>query len=65
VNAERALSGAAPLGPLLAGFLLADFSERLAMGVFAAISLALAVWCTLSRAIRGAPKLADLAAANA
>ena len=52
----------APLGPLVAGFLLAATTERVAIGVFAAFGLALAVWGTLSPAIRAAPSLSGLAA---
>lgn len=45
----------APLGPLAAGFLLDTVSERTTIAVFAAAGLAIAVWGTLSPAIRGAP----------
>jgi MFS family permease len=45
----------APLGPLAAGFLLDTVSERTTIAVFAAAGLAIAVWGTLSSAIRGAP----------
>jgi predicted MFS family arabinose efflux permease len=47
----------APLGPLAAGFLIADISARAAVGLFAASALVLALWGTLSPAIRSAPKL--------
>ena len=50
----------APLGPLAAGVLLGDVSPRATVAVFAACGLALAVWGTLSPAIRNAPSLADL-----
>jgi fucose permease len=49
----------APLGPLAAGLLLGG-SARLAVGCFAAAALVLAVWGTLSPAIRDAPSLAEL-----
>ena len=52
----------APLGPLLAGVLLSTVSARATVAVFAAVSLALAFWGTLSPSIRGAPSLADLEA---
>jgi hypothetical protein len=51
----------APLGPLAAGVLLDATSERVAIGVFAAAGLVLALWGTLSRAIRSAPSLDELA----
>jgi hypothetical protein len=50
----------APLGPLAAGVLIASVSERAAIAVFAAFGVALAVWGTLSPAIRGAPSLDEL-----
>lgn len=50
----------APLGPLTAGFLLGAVSARGAIAVFAGISLALAVWGTLSPSIRRAPSLDDV-----
>jgi MFS family permease len=50
----------APLGPLAAGLLLGSVSERATVALFAAFGLVLAVWGTLSPAIRGAPSLADL-----
>ena len=46
-----------PLGPLAAGFLLADVSARATIAVFAVSGLALALWGTLSPAIRAAPAL--------
>ena len=49
----------APLGPLLAGLLL-EVSERAAVATFAASGLLLAVWGTLSPAIRAAPSLDQL-----
>ena len=50
----------APLGPLAAGLLLSATSERATVAVFAACGLVLAVWGTLSPAIRDAPSLADI-----
>ena len=51
-----------PLGPLLAGFLLSSVSERATIGFFAASGVVLAVWATLSPALRTAPSLAELRA---
>ena len=51
----------APLGPLVAGFLLSTASERATVAVFAGLGLALAVWGTLSPSIRAAPSLHELA----
>jgi Na+/melibiose symporter-like transporter len=51
----------APLGPLTAGVLLDAVSERAAIAVFAAFGLVLALWGTLSPAIRAAPSLDELA----
>jgi predicted MFS family arabinose efflux permease len=51
----------APLGPLVAGFLLAAVSARATIAVFAAFGLVLAVWGTLSRSVRSAPSLDELA----
>lgn len=51
----------APLGPLIAGFLLAAVSERATIAVFAAVGLVLALWGTLSPSIRAAPSLGELA----
>lgn len=51
----------APLGPLAAGFLLDAVSERATIAVFAAFGLVLALWGTLSPAIRAAPSLDELA----
>lgn len=50
----------APLGPLVAGVLLEETSERATIAVFAAFGLALAVWGTLSPAIRAAPRLGEV-----
>jgi MFS family permease len=52
---------ASPLGPLAAGFLLGAASERVTVAAFAALGLVLALWGTLSPAIRAAPSLAELA----
>lgn len=49
-----------PLGPLLAGFLLSNTSERATVAVFAAGGLVLALWGTTSRAIKDAPSLTAL-----
>ena len=43
---------AAPLGPLVAGLLLATTSARTTVAVFAAVGLGLALWGTLSPALR-------------
>jgi MFS family permease len=50
----------APLGPLIAGFLLDAVSERETIAVFAGCGLVLAVWGTASRAIKDAPSLSAL-----
>jgi hypothetical protein len=50
----------APIGPLLAGILLARTSPRATVAVFAAGSVALAIWATLNRSLRDAPALAEL-----
>lgn len=55
----------APLGPLLAGVLLDVVSARAAIAVFAVSGLTLAVWGTLSPAIRAAPSLDELDAVGA
>jgi hypothetical protein len=49
----------APLGPLAAGLLLTE-SPRAAIGLFVVFSLALALYGTLSPAIRAAPRLSEL-----
>ncbi len=51
----------APLGPLIAGFLLGAVSARVTIAVFAAVALVLALWGTLSPSIRKAPSLDTLA----
>ena len=50
----------APLGPLVAGVLLDATSERATIAVFAATGLVLALWGTLSSAIRSAPTLDEI-----
>ncbi|HZC29407.1 MAG TPA: MFS transporter [Gaiellaceae bacterium] len=50
-----------PLGPLVAGFLLAHVSARVTVAIFAAFALSLFIWGTLSGALRAAPSLAELA----
>ncbi len=50
----------APLGPLAAGVLVQEWSERATVALFLATTLALAVWGTLSRPIREAPRLDEL-----
>jgi MFS family permease len=52
--------GTAALGPLVAGFLLANVSARATIAVFAAFGVTMAVWGTLSPAIRAAPTLEEL-----
>ena len=52
----------APLGPLLAGFLLDATTARATIAVFAASGLVLAVWGTLSPSIREAPTLEEITA---
>ncbi len=49
----------APLGPLLAGFLLGQASPRLAVGCFVAVALLAAVVATLSPALRSVPSVGD------
>jgi predicted MFS family arabinose efflux permease len=51
----------APLGPLAAGFLLESFSPRATVAVFTVWMLSLAVYGTVSPAIRTAPSLDELA----
>jgi MFS family permease len=53
---------AAPLGPLAAGFLLDAVSARVTVAAFALLGLVLALWGTLSPAIREAPSLDALEA---
>jgi hypothetical protein len=49
-----------PLGPLAAGVLLDNPPARAAIAFFALLGLVLAVWGTLSPAIRAAPSLDEL-----
>ena len=49
-----------PLAPLAAGLLIEDVSERAAVGLFTACAFALALWGTLSPAIRIVPRLESL-----
>jgi MFS family permease len=56
-----AVSGA-PLGSLLAGFLLGSFSARTTIGVFAAGLVLLTAFATLSPSLRDAPSLRELEA---
>jgi MFS family permease len=59
--AISSLTGAsAALGPLAAGLLLASVSARATIAVFAAFGVAMAVWGTLSPAIRAAPAIDEL-----
>jgi MFS family permease len=51
---------AAPLGPLAAGILLGAYSSRVTLLALGGISLALAVWTSLSPSIRNAPSLSEL-----
>jgi len=55
-------NGMGTLAPLLAGFLLANVSAQATIAVFAALGLTLALWGTLSPAIRAAPSLDEIAA---
>jgi MFS family permease len=48
---------ASPLGPLVAGILLDTTSSRVTVAVFTACGVALAIWGSLSPAIRDAPSL--------
>jgi hypothetical protein len=49
----------APVGPLVAGFLLGETSPRLAVGFFVAVALLAAVVGMLSPALRAVPSLGD------
>jgi MFS family permease len=49
----------APVGPLVAGFLLGVTSPRLAIGFFVGVALLMAVVATLSPALRVVPSLGD------
>lgn len=50
----------APLGPLVAGSLLAATSPRTTIAVFTAVALSLALWGTFSSSIRSAPMRDEL-----
>jgi MFS family permease len=52
-----------PIGPLAAGFLLDAYSPRTTIALFAAGTLVIAVWATLSPSMRHAPSLDDATAA--
>jgi hypothetical protein len=52
----------APLGPLIAGFLLGSFSPRTTIGVFIVMIVLLTTFATLSPSLRNAPSLSELAA---
>ena len=54
----------APLGPLAAGLLLGSVSPRTTVAIFATFGLILALWGTLSPAIRKAPSLGELPTAS-
>ena len=49
-----------PIGPLAAGFLLDAYSPRTTIALFAAGTLVIAVWATLSPSMRHAPSLDDV-----
>ena len=51
----------APLGPLIAGFLLGSFSPRTTIGVFIVMIVLLTTFATLSPSLRNAPSLSELA----
>ena len=53
-------NGTNALGPLITGFLLASISARATVAVLAAFGVTMAVWGTLSPAIRAAPKLEEI-----
>jgi MFS family permease len=50
----------APLGPLLAGFLLDSFSARVTIACSLTLTLTLALWGTFSSVLRNAPRLDEL-----
>jgi len=50
----------APLGPLVAGFMLGLTSARATIALFVGVALVLALWGTLSPSIRAAPSLNEL-----
>jgi MFS family permease len=49
-----------PLGPLAVGVLLSTTSARATIAVFAAVGIALALWATMSPALRGLPPLEEV-----
>ena len=49
----------APVGPLVAGFLLSETSPRLAVGFFVVVAVLAAIVATLSPALRVMPSLGD------
>ena len=49
-----------PIGPLVTGVLITEVSARAAIGLCVALALFLALWATLSPAIRNAPTIDDL-----
>jgi MFS family permease len=53
-------SGTAALGPLVAGFLLESVSARETIGILSAFGVTMAIWGTLSPAIRAAPTLEQI-----
>ena len=53
-------NGTSALGPLITGFLLASVSARATVAVLAAFGVTMAVWGTLSPAIRAAPSLEEI-----
>ena len=58
----------ATVGPLVMGYLIEDVSARAAIGVCVVVALALAIWGTVSPAVRAAPsvdELGDVAAGGA
>jgi MFS family permease len=50
----------ATIAPLVMGYVIQEVSARAAVGLCAAFALALALWGTMSRAIRNAPSIDDL-----
>jgi hypothetical protein len=55
----------ATVAPLVMGYVIEEVSQRAAVGICAALALALAVVATASRAVREAPSIDELAAATA
>ena len=49
-----------PIGPLVTGVLITEVSARAAIGVCVVFALGLALWATLSPAIRNAPSIDEL-----